>query len=174
MIFQLVICLLFQEISFYYSHRLLVCISLCFNANLFQHWGPLYQGIHKIHHEFRAPVAMAAIYAHPLEFIFSNLVSIEIGPVICGSHFLLNLIWFTISTIGTLSHHSGYQRFWQVGGLDPRFHDYHHYSFIWHFGTLGLLDRIHGTINFKGFKEYRKIASDFNLWKQLNDQEKKE
>lgn len=131
-----------------------------------KHWGPLYTRIHKIHHEFRAPIAMAAIYAHPLEFLVSNLVSIEIGPrkhsmntgliflVVCHSHLLVNMAWFTIATVGTISHHSGYQRFWQIGGLDPHFHDYHHYSFIWNFGTLGILDRLHGTVNMKGFNEY--------------------
>jgi hypothetical protein len=66
------------------------------------------------------------------------------------SHILLDMIWFTIATVGTLSHHSGYKRFWQIGSLDPTFHgnslclnalsdfsaDYHHYAFNYHFGTL--------------------------------------
>jgi len=138
---QVAFCVLVEEVLFYYSHRLL-------------HYGPIYQTIHKIHHEFRAPIAMAAIYAHPVEFLLSNLIPVDIGPALAGSHILVAFIWFTIAAIGTLSHHSGYKTFWQVGGLDPTFHDFHHYSFNANFGLLGFLDKLHGTNNPKGFQDY--------------------
>ena len=49
-----VICLLMREAMFYYSHRLL-------------HVPYLYRRIHKKHHRFTAPIALAAQYAHPIE-----------------------------------------------------------------------------------------------------------
>ena len=59
---DLVICVLVEEVLFYYSHRL-----------LHSRW--FYGRVHKQHHEYKAPVGMAAIYAHPLEFAASDLVS---------------------------------------------------------------------------------------------------
>ncbi|KAF9489701.1 hypothetical protein BDN71DRAFT_1455739, partial [Pleurotus eryngii] len=45
--FQFVVCILLREVSFYYAHRLL-------------HIPALYPKIHKFHHRFTAPVALAA------------------------------------------------------------------------------------------------------------------
>lgn len=47
-IFHLLICILVDEIGFYYSHRLV-------------HQKHLYKTIHKQHHEWSAPVAIAAL-----------------------------------------------------------------------------------------------------------------
>jgi sterol desaturase/sphingolipid hydroxylase (fatty acid hydroxylase superfamily) len=45
---------LWEEVGFYYSHRLL-------------HTPWLYRAVHSKHHDFHAPTALATIYAHPLE-----------------------------------------------------------------------------------------------------------
>jgi methylsterol monooxygenase len=58
--------LILQEISFYYTHRL-------FHSPMF------YKYIHKKHHEWKAPIAIAAMYAHPLEHIVSNLMPQFLG-----------------------------------------------------------------------------------------------
>jgi len=136
---HLAICIIVEEILFYYSHRLL-------------HYGIFYTQIHKIHHQFKAPIGIASEYAHPIEMVISNMLPIIIGPHVCQCHILVSWLWFAIGVIGTIGHHSGYLFPWLIGGLDPKFHDYHHYSFISNFGLLGLFDYIHGTN--RGYKEY--------------------
>jgi methylsterol monooxygenase len=132
MLFEIVCMLVWQEIAFYYSHLLL-------------HTRYFYGKVHKVHHEFKAPIGMAAIYAEPFEFIVSNIAPLFFAPVLCRTHILSAWVWFIIATAGTINHHSGYAFPWLVGHLSPRFHDYHHSKFDANFGLLGWLDRLHGT-----------------------------
>lgn len=138
---QLVFCFFIEEIGFYYSHRLL-------------HTPSLYKKIHKQHHEFRAPIGMAAEYAHPFEFAVSNLLpitsppmtlSLLLGPQLGGFHPLTLVLWYTVNIYGTISHHCGYRFPWLLGGLDPTFHDDHHRVFNANYGLNGLCDWIHST-----------------------------
>ena len=57
--------LVVNEVLFFYSHW-------AFHTNLFGL--QLYKRFHKIHHEFTAPFALAALYAHPLEVRNSSRV----------------------------------------------------------------------------------------------------
>lgn len=127
---QLVVFVIVQELAFYYSHRLL-------------HTKYLYKQVHKIHHEWTAPIGLSAQYAHPIEQVFSNLVPVMLGPVICGSHCVTLWIWLAIGLFDTVTRHSGYHLPFQPS---PEFHDYHHKVFNANFGnTTGVLDWIHKT-----------------------------
>ncbi|KAI9298629.1 hypothetical protein K502DRAFT_299252, partial [Neoconidiobolus thromboides FSU 785] len=126
---DIIIYLLITEVGFYYVHRLL-------------HHPLLYAKFHKLHHEFTAPIGLAAVYATVPEFMFSNMLPLMLGPLILRSHPLTVYFWFIFAILNTVTVHSGYN----LPFLRPAAgHDYHHEKFHYMFGLLGILDRFHKT-----------------------------
>ncbi|KAL3460809.1 fatty acid hydroxylase superfamily-domain-containing protein [Aspergillus heterothallicus] len=125
---DILLSVLLREALFYYSHRLL-------------HSRYFYSRIHKQHHRFTAPIALAAQYAHPLEQICANALPISLPPQLLGSHILTFWIFLGYELVNTATVHSGYDF------LDgkARMHDAHHERFNLNYGSIGLLDWIHGT-----------------------------
>ena len=78
MLLDIAVFVLIEEVCFYYVHRLL-------------HHRSLYALIHKQHHEFKAPIGIAAMYAHPIEHAFSNAIPVMIGPLVMGESLLFSL-----------------------------------------------------------------------------------
>jgi methylsterol monooxygenase len=70
-----------------------------------------------------APIAVTAMYCHPIESIFSNMVPIFLGVFIMGSHVATAWLWFSLAILFTLNAHSGYHLPFLPS---PEFHDFHH------------------------------------------------
>ncbi|EAW11747.1 sterol desaturase family protein [Aspergillus clavatus NRRL 1] len=120
--------LLLREALFYYSHR-------------FLHRPSFYARIHKRHHRFTAPIALAAQYAHPIEQVFANALPISLPPQILGSHILTFWAFLAYELFNTATVHSGYDFF----KSKAKMHDLHHEKFNLNYGSIGLLDWLHGT-----------------------------
>lgn len=109
-----------EDASFYWSHRTL-------------HTPYFFSKIHKVHHEYYNSISIAAIYAHPLEYLFGNIVPTALGFTLLGSrtHFATVLMWLSIRTFETIDGHCGYEFSWSPYRLLPlstssEYHNYHH------------------------------------------------
>eukprot|EP00300_Choanocystis_sp_HF-7_P037322 c53413_g1_i1.p1 GENE.c53413_g1_i1~~c53413_g1_i1.p1 ORF type:complete len:270 (-),score=3.49 c53413_g1_i1:28-837(-) len=148
-VWQVLFTYLCEEIFFYSTHR------------LFHIYPFLYKNVHKYHHTFKAPIAIAAVYAKSPEMLISNILPGAVGPAILQSHIIVEYIWFILGQLMTLHHHSGYDFPYMIGHLNPRMHDDHHKYFNVNFGVFGLMDDLFGTM--------RKPESDSNDTKNANN-----
>ncbi|XP_058062546.1 fatty acid hydroxylase domain-containing protein 2-like [Anopheles bellator] len=145
---DMAVCIFVWETGFYYLHRM-------FHSRHF------YQSFHKQHHEWRAPVALSAMYAHPLETLLNSLPPILLGPGIMRSHLFTTVVWMTFVTWDSLGDHSGYHLPF-LGSSEA--HDYHHLNFNQCYGNFGLYDRLHGTDNeFRKKKHYQRHRRNFGF-----------
>ncbi|XP_057380623.1 fatty acid hydroxylase domain-containing protein 2-like [Daphnia carinata] len=120
-----------QEIFVYYTHRMF-------------HHRLLYKWTHKWHHDWTTPVALSAMYNHPLEQLIGNVLPGSIGFLLTNSHFCTQWFWHIWSAIRSLNDHSGYRLF---AFPSPVRHDFHHQKStecfaVWGWGPL---DYLHGT-----------------------------
>ncbi|OJI97977.1 hypothetical protein ASPVEDRAFT_37436 [Aspergillus versicolor CBS 583.65] len=128
-IIDFVFGLLAREVSFYYIHRAL-------------HHPSIYVYIHKMHHKYVTPVAFAAEYAHPVEHILANVLPITLPLYLKGAHSLSIMGFVVFELWEAAADHSGYDFL----KLPPaELHDLHHEKFRVNYGTIGLMDWIHGT-----------------------------
>ena len=144
---------------------------LLIGYRLFHH-PMLYKHIHKIHHEWTAPIGVVSIYAHPLEHLVSNLLPLIIGPIVVKAHLSLTWFWYCLAILNTVNAHSGYHMPFMLSSEGHNFHHLKYASYVTmearcashmycthnrftnNFGVLGILDWLHGTD-----KAFRKTAA---------------
>ncbi|ORZ06709.1 hypothetical protein BCR42DRAFT_383859 [Absidia repens] len=157
---QLVIFLIIEDAYHYAVHRLM-------------HWPPLYKKIHKVHHEYAAPIGIAAEYAHPLETSILGLGTIG-GPLFYHAitfyyletskdwhlHLFTMLVWIVVRLTQAVDAHSGYDFPWSLHHFIPfwagaEHHDYHHQAFVGNYASsFRWWDYLFGTD--KKYRAYRK------------------
>ena len=124
-IWQIPCLIILHDILFYHLHRLM-------------HTRFFYK-FHKTHHKIKNVIGVGALYAGSIEHIFVNMLPAYLPPFILQMNYFLILLWIIISTISTITIHSGYNYF------DKR-HEYHHENLKVNFGLgLYLCDRLYGT-----------------------------
>ena len=92
---KLCLCPLLGSIFFYIGHRI-------------SHYTKLYKTIHKKHHEWIVPCAVAASYSTVIEYLFFNLPVFLLPPMILNINWHGAQLWFIISTISVVNDHCGY------------------------------------------------------------------
>lgn len=118
-----------REISFYYIHRTF-------------HHPSIYAYVHKKHHQFTAPMAFAAQYAHPVEHIFANVMPIVLPLALRRANLLSAAVFASFELWEAAADHSGYD-FPKLPSA--KIHDLHHEKFRVNYSTLGIMDWLYGT-----------------------------
>ena len=139
MAMHLAICQFSECFLFFASHRLL-------------HSRALYP-LHKVHHEFKGSVAIAAEYSHPVESLLGNYVPVALAPVLLGVSLEVWLTWLCWRLWATYERHSGFDfsrtfigRLGLMHGHGARYHDNHHTLNNGNFGSgLDFFDVLCGT-----------------------------
>jgi methylsterol monooxygenase/4-alpha-methyl-delta7-sterol-4alpha-methyl oxidase len=145
--------MLCEDFTFYWTHRSL-------------HWRVIYPYIHKWHHSYKTTVCIAVEHSHPIEYLYSSLLSVSVGPMLLGErcHAVTVLAWYVWHTCESIDGHCGYAFPWSPFRLVPfsageAFHDYHHSENV---GNYGSYFRIWDTLfdTNKDFVALRKQKSD--------------
>ncbi|XP_028100138.1 methylsterol monooxygenase 1-1-like [Camellia sinensis] len=118
MLLQMLVYVLIEDYSNYWLHRLLHC-----------KWG--YEKIHRVHHEYTAPIGFAAPYAHWAEVLILGFASF-LGPMMVPGHMITFWLWMVLRQLEAIETHSGYDFPWSITKFIPfyggaEYHDYHHF-----------------------------------------------
>ena len=97
----------------------------------------IYKWSHKLHHEFKYPVGMEALYLHWFDLCFGNILPLYLPIFIFKSHLYTIILWniFIISST-VLNAHSSYK---------DNNHINHHIHFNVNYGTGLYMDKLLNT-----------------------------
>ncbi|KAF5800656.1 putative 4-alpha-methylsterol monooxygenase [Helianthus annuus] len=117
-ILQLIVYFVIEDYTNYWFHRLF-------------HVKWLYENVHKVHHEYTAPIGFATQHAHWVETLVFGIPSI-LGPALVPGHMVTFLLWLALRQTEAIENHSGYDFPWTFRKYIPftagaDYHDYHHY-----------------------------------------------
>ena len=95
------------------------------------------------HHEFRAPIAAATGYGHPVDGVLVATLPIGIGPFLTGCHLSTTWVWYLVISFHTVMDHCGYHLpFFRSNQA----HEFHHRAGHSNYGNWGrVMDALHGT-----------------------------
>lgn len=91
---QLTVYFMVEDYTNYWIHRF-----------LHNKWG--YEKIHKVHHEYTAPIGFAAPHAHWAEVLILGIPSF-LGPAMVPGHMITFWLWIALRQVEAIETHSGY------------------------------------------------------------------
>jgi sterol desaturase/sphingolipid hydroxylase (fatty acid hydroxylase superfamily) len=136
MFWQLMFCLVLEDFGFHHAHQLL-------------HTKQFYW-IHKVHHRYHAPIGIASVYAHPIEYVLGNVLpsAMLLQNRMHGWTFC---VWLAFRASAAVENHSGYEFPWSMYQAIPfkaptEYHDFHHSKNLGTYsGVLRFWDWVYGT-----------------------------
>ena len=90
---QITVYFLLEDYGNYWIHRW-----------LHSEWG--YNNIHYMHHEYTAPISLAAPYAYWAEILLLGLPSF-VGPALVPGHMVTLWLWISLRQLEAIDTHSG-------------------------------------------------------------------
>ena len=105
---HIMFCIMCDDIAFSISHTLL-------------HTRFLMRNVHYVHHRHKITVGLAATYAHPLEYMFGNVLTAASGVLILGRsmHFWTFMMYLAWIQMNTINGHCGYDFPWSPFSIFP-------------------------------------------------------
>jgi sterol desaturase/sphingolipid hydroxylase (fatty acid hydroxylase superfamily) len=95
----------FRECSYILLHILIVNIFFYITHTLLH----IKKFFYKLHHSFINPISISAIYCHPFEHFFINLLSVSIPTFLLPLHTATYYLWICMTTINAVYlSHRGY------------------------------------------------------------------